>query len=294
MRLDNVRHALEQQLHSHNTHHAFLAGRARQAALADFDGADEAIAFLNRRGGDRHQPDGCQARSAVTAAMIAEAQRGEGSTWSALLMLAYFPGLLRIRATMKPSAGLGRDELNALLVECFLETVSTLPLATQGRLAVVNLILGTRKSAWQHLARETARADREEPLPDAADDLLSGNYPSPERLALAREAERILQPERIRDWLEELLRDETEDDLLLVLGTHATGKPLIDWVREQHPHLGGDELVREYGRLRRRRSRLLQRLRDRLDDSPLSQGSFRAALLLRDRDLCRLHPEGHA
>ena len=59
---------------------------------------------------------------------------------------------------------------------------------TQGRLAVVNLILGTRKSAWQHLARETARADREEPLPDAADDLLGGNFPSPERIALAREA----------------------------------------------------------------------------------------------------------
>ena len=164
MRLDTVRHALEQQLRSHDTHHTFLAGRDRHAALAEFDTPDAAIAFLNRRG-----PDGCQARSAVTAAMIAEAQRGEGSTWSALLMLAYFPGLLRIRATMKPSAGLRCDELNALLIECFLETVSTLPLATQGRLAVVNLILGTRKSAWQHLARETARADREEPLPDAAD-----------------------------------------------------------------------------------------------------------------------------
>ena len=289
MRLDTVRHALEQQLRSQDTHRTFLAGRDRHAALAEFDTPDAAIAFLNRRG-----PDGCQARSAVTAAMIAEAQRGEGSSWSALLMLAYFPGLLRIRATMKPSAGLRCDELNALLVECFLETVSTLPLATQGRLAVVNLILGTRKSAWQHLARETARADREEPLPDAADDLLGGNYPSPERIALAREADRILQPERIRDWVEDLLRDETEDDLLLVLGTHATGKPLIDWVREQNPHLEGDELVREYGRLRRRRSRLLQRLRDRLANSPLSQASFRAALLLRDRDLCRLHPEGHA
>jgi hypothetical protein len=60
-------------------------------------------------------------------------------------MLAYFPGLLGIRSTMKRSAGLGADELNALLVESFLETVGALPLATQGKLAVVNLILGTRK-----------------------------------------------------------------------------------------------------------------------------------------------------
>jgi hypothetical protein len=293
MRLDTVRHALDQQLRSHDTHLAFLAGRDRHEALADFEHPSEAIAFLNRRGA-KHDIGGTHARSAVTAAMIAEAQRGDDSTWTTLLMLAYFPGLLRIRATMKPSAGLRCEDLNALLVECFLETVSTLPLETQGRLAVVNLILGTRKSAWQHLARETARADREEPLPDAADELIGGNYPSPERLAIAREADRILQPERIRGWVQDLLRDETEDDLLLVLGTHATGKPLIDWVRDQNPDLDGAALVREYSRLRRRRSRLLQRLRDRLADSPLSQGAFRAALLLRDRDLCRLHPEGHA
>ena len=289
MRLETVRTALEQQLRSPVTDHTFRAARARHAALADFDGPDEAITFLNSRG-----PDGCQRRSAVTAAMIAEAQRRETGTWSALLMLAYFPGLLGIRSTMKPSAGLGADELNALLVESFLETVGALPLATQGKLAVVNLILGTRKAAWQHLALETARAEREEPLPEHADDVFASHYPSPERIALAREAERLLEPERIRDWVEDLLRDETEDDLLLVLGTHATGKPLIDWVRDQHPHLDGDALVREYGRLRRRRSRLLERLRDRLAESPLSQASFRAALLLRDRDLCRLHPEGHA
>ncbi len=274
MRLETVRTALEQQLRSPVTDHTFRTARARHAALADFDGPDEAITFLNSRG-----PDGCQRRSAVTAAMIAEAQRRETGTWSALLMLAYFPGLLGIRSTMKPSAGLGADELNALLVESFLETVGALPLATQGKLAVVNLILGTRKAAWQHLARETARAEREEPLPEHADDVFASHYPS---------------PERIRDWVEDLLRDETEDDLLLVLGTHATGKPLIDWVRDQHPHLDGDALVREYGRLRRRRSRLLERLRDRLAESPLSQASFRAALLFRDRDLCRLHPEGHA
>ena len=223
MRLETVRTALEQQLRSPVTDHTFRAARARHAALADFDGPDEAITFLNSRG-----PDGCQRRSAVTAAMIAEAQRRETGTWSALLMLAYFPGLLGIRSTMKPSAGLGADELNALLVESFLETVGALPLATQGKLAVVNLILGTRKAAWQHLARETARAEREEPLPEHADDVFASHYPSPERIALAREAERLLEPERIRDWVEDLLRDETEDDLLLVLGTHATGKPLID------------------------------------------------------------------
>lgn len=118
MRLETVRTALEQQLRSPATDHTFRAARARHAALADFDGPDEAITFLNSRG-----PDGCQRRSAVTAAMIAEAQRRETGTWSALLMLAYFPGLLGIRSTMKPSAGLGADELNAQLVESFLETV---------------------------------------------------------------------------------------------------------------------------------------------------------------------------
>jgi len=277
MRLETVRAALEQQLRSPATHRTFRAGRARHEVLADFEAPDDVITLLNRRG-----PEDSERRSAVTAALIAEAQRRESGTWSALLMLAYFPGLLGIRATMKPSAGLGTDDLNALLVESFLETVGALPLATQGKLAVVNLILGTRKAAWQHLARETSRADREDSLPEHADDLFDSHYPSPERVALAREADRVLEPERIRDWVEALLREETADDLLLVLSTHATGTPLIDWVRERHAHLEGRALVREYGRLRRRRSRLLERLRERLADCPLSQASFRAALLSRD------------
>ena len=287
MRLDAIRAALEQQLDTQQTHAAFLAGRDRHTVLAGFDTASDAIAFLNRR-----DADDCQARSTVTAAMIAEAQRGEGSTWPALLMLAYFPGLLRIRSTMKRCAGMGNDELNALLVECFLETVDTFPLATQGRLAVVNLILGTRKAAWQHLVREGTRADRESPMPEGADDRIGGHYPSPEWLAIAEEAEQLMQPERIRDWLGDLLRSESEADLLLVLGTHASGRPLIDWVRDQHPDLEGEALVREYGRLRRRRARLLERLRSRLATAPLSQEAFRAALLHRDRTVDHPAPEG--
>ena len=62
MRLETVRTALEQQLRSPVTDYTFRAARARHAALADFDGPDEAITFLNSRG-----PDGCQRRSAVTA-----------------------------------------------------------------------------------------------------------------------------------------------------------------------------------------------------------------------------------
>ena len=164
MRLETVRTALEQQLRSPATDHTFRAARARHAALADFDGPDEAITFLNSRG-----PDGCQRRSAVTAAMIAEAQRRETGTWSALLMLAYFPGLLGIRSTMKPSAGLGADELNALLVESFLETVG----ASRADLVIAltaddgaNLVTAQVARHWFKVPRVIARVNdpRNEPL----------------------------------------------------------------------------------------------------------------------------------
>src|SRR5690606_28192031 len=126
-------------------------------------------------------------RSAVTAAIIIEAQGRRSSVWSALLMIADLPGLLRIRRGMNVRAGLGFDELNLLVLESFLETVDRLPIRTQGRLAATNLILGTRKRACQSLRSEFARARREESMSDGLDEVLEDPCPAPDELLLIRE-----------------------------------------------------------------------------------------------------------
>ncbi len=258
MRLETIRRWLECHLNHPTAVAHFHSGRERHPVLAPFANPQEVIAYLHTR--DIRQR---RERSALCAAMLAEAQRGECESWASLLLTGLFPGLLGIRATMRPVATLDAEELDAMLLSAFLETVWTFPLASQGKLALVNLLLGTRKAVWRQLALESRRAATECLLPEAYVEQSPGHFPSPESFLLAKEAAALLPAGGALSWVEEKLQVETEDDLLLVLGTHASGKALIDWVRGQRPQLGAEALLKEYSRLRRRRSRVLARLRQR-------------------------------
>jgi hypothetical protein len=274
MRLETVREALARQVAAAETRHHFEAARERHPALRPFDDPLAAVAFLNDTD---HRAT--SARSAVTRAMIEEVQERGTSCWGALLLYAYFPGLLRIRGSAHRARGLSSEELDLLVLESFLEVAATLPLDRQGRLAVVNLVLGTRKTVFRHLRSEAQRADAERAWPEGIEELVAGNIPSPERLLIRGEAERALAPERIRAWVRELCEDEPEDDLLLVLGTYASGTPLITYVRQVWSEADGEELLRHYERCRRRRSRLLDRLRERIREGRVSHPAFGPALL---------------
>lgn len=274
MRLDAVREALKRQVNSNETTLAIQSAHPRRPELRSFTDAPAIVTFLHDT-----DPRRTRVRSAVTRALLAETQARSHPCWSALLMVAYFPGLLRIRAALGARAGLGREDLDWIVVESFLEVASTLPLETQGRLAVVNLVLGTRKAVYQQVRSVTGRWGVEETLSPEVEDALPGPTLSPEALLLRREVEAALSPERVRAWLEDLCRDEQENDVLVVLGSYASGKPLIDYVREQYPDAGHDEFLRIYGCYRRRRSRLLARLRRKLADRSMSHASVIAALL---------------
>ena len=276
MELDTIRNALGRTLRQPRTLADFDRGRRRNDALAPFAEPVDVVRFLNA-----DDMTSCSQRSAVTAAVIAEAQRRGESCWAALLMAAYFPGLLRIRATVRPSAYLEVDELDALILSSFMEVVGTLPLDTQGKRAVVNLVLGTRKRVRKELKRDQKRVLLERPLNDWEEALHGRPYPSPEQLALELEAEELLLPKHLEGWLRDLAGDRgSEDDLLLVLGTWASGKPLIEWLRERRPGIDGSALVREYGRLRKRRARLLEQLRRRLEARSMVHERSRVELLL--------------
>jgi hypothetical protein len=126
------------------------------------------------------------------------------------------------------------------------------------------------------------RARAERPLDGTLEDCFAYPGADPEQQLLRREAERVLTPERIRAWVRELYRDEPEDDLLLVLGTYASGVPLITWVHQRWAGADTAELLRHYQRCRRRRSRLLDRMRERICDCAVSHSPFSPALLLQE------------
>ena len=270
MRLETIREGLKREVAKAETRLTFEAARDRHPALRPFDDPLAAVDFLNDT--DRRATS---ARSEVTRAMIEEVQTRGTSCWAAVLLYAYFPGLLRIRGSAHRARGLSAEEIDLLVIEAFVEVASTLPLDRQGRLAVVNLVLGTRKVVFRHLRSEAERVDTERAWPEGLEDIIAGHIPSPEGLLIRREAERALAPERIRAWVRDLCKGEPEDDTLLVLGTYASGTPLITYVRQVWSDAGADELLRHYERCRRRRSRLLDRLRQkvrarRVSHSPLS------------------------
>ena len=274
MRLETIREKLARKAAAAETLRLFEKARERHPALRPFDDPIAAVAFLNDT--DRRATS---ARSAVTRAMIEEVQSSGTSCWSTLLLHAYFPGLLRIRGSARRARGLTSDELDMLVLESFIEVAATLPLDRQGRLAVVNLVLGTRKTVFRQIRDEADRANTECPLPPGIEESIEGSVPSPEILLMQREAARALAPARIRAWVREQCKDEPEDDLLLVLGTYATGTPLITYVRQAWSDANSDELLRHYERCRRRRTRLLDRLRNKIRDGRVSHPAFGAALL---------------
>jgi len=274
MQLETVREALKKQVNTPETNRHFRQACCRRAALRPFRCAQEAVAFLNES-----TPGGRRARSAVTGAMIAEVKQRKASCWSAMLIVAYFPGLYRIRGAISCIASMEDQELDALVIECFLEVAGTFPLETQGRLAVVNLVLGTRKRILEQLREEVSRMATLAPLDNIDEERMWDPAASPEDLMVLREERHGVGPEQVRDLVRDLCKDEPEDDLLLVLGTYASGKPLITFVREQCPGVGPRELRRQYERCRRRRSRLINKLRSRIRAISLSHSPINPALL---------------
>ena len=115
MDLDTVREALRRQVTSPETSRHFDDAKRRRPALRPFDDAVAAVAFLNDT-----DPRATATRSAVTRAMLEEVQARRHDCWGAALMVAYFPGLLRIRGSAHRAGCLGREDPDWLVIESFL------------------------------------------------------------------------------------------------------------------------------------------------------------------------------
>lgn len=274
MHLETVRQRLEQQVSLPETDRRFLEARSRRPALAVFRRAGEVVAFLNETA-----PCARAARSEVTSALIAEVQDRRAPCWSAMLLVAYFPGLLRIRKVVTRTGTLTLGELDWLLIECFLQRAETFPLATQSKLAVVNLVLGTRKLVMEQLRQEARATGSGIPLTPSLEEMLPSGAPSAEELLIQQQSDQLQDPDRVWELVHEVCRDEPEDDLLLLLGTYASGTPLITYLHQRHPDADHRELTLRYEQCRKRRSRLVHKLRSKIRPSRLSQTGRWPALL---------------
>jgi hypothetical protein len=257
MRIPDVHRALVRRSQSSNTLVLFTDARARHAALRPFDTPASLVEFLRRNEGH------CvQQRSDLVAALLSEVQGGSAADWLALLVLAFFPGLLRLRERLNPRAFAVPDDLTALTFECFCEAAVALPLETQGRCAVLNLMTSTRRRVFRHVRS----VHMHHALAAHVDTSFFDRLPSPELNAEQACISREHSTQRGEAAVVAILAEPgvctCDSDVALAVDAFASGVSLSAWVRREHPHLSEPDLRRTYERLRKRRSRIAARARD--------------------------------
>jgi len=218
---------LQRQNHSRETLSIFNSAKQHHRTLKDISKLDDVVSFLQNC-----DPAGTSKRSAITSSLIAEFQTENSQCWGSMLLLAYYPYLIRQRKNFDPVRGCNTEDLNSLVLESFLNAADTFPLETQAHYSVVCLTLTTRKKISRAIAKLSNCADKERPWFEGAEDFLSDFAPSPEQVLLKNERERLYSAENIRAWIKSLCQTESKDSyslslkrLILSQATAETIKP---------------------------------------------------------------------
>ena len=202
-------------------------------------------------------PAGWVEREALTRAFIAEHQATSLPFWASALLVAYYPMLSRLRHRIWGEA-LDRDDLDQLVVSCFLQVVAAFPLAEVTDRTALRLRQRTERRVFkavrheQQLQRERADlGEAEEPSVTPFDE--DQPEPTPES-----------DPEETVAMLIDLAGQHLPgQNLDLVVATILKRERLRHYVKR----VNGDEQPHErvYQRLKRRRTRAVNRLRDLLE-----------------------------
>ncbi len=266
MSLTDLLSALTPELRSPSHRERFSAAQTRHVVLEEYDGIPSLLEEL-AAGNDRSYGRG----EALVRALIAEQQASPSPTWTGLLLLLCAPMLHRLRACVQGDA-LDAADLDQLILSTFLNVAADSPSAEMefGQ-ALAHLRTYTRRRVFSRVNAEQARL-RDAPATDPHD--LVGLLDSEERftqLGSTRSDSEPVGGSRARDLMRQVafLRrhcggELDEEELGLVMYTQVLGRRLKDYVDEHFAHLSESERVCVYERYKRRHSRALARIRDRL------------------------------
>ncbi|WP_233587282.1 hypothetical protein [Corallococcus sp. CA049B] len=237
----------------------FETGRLRQPALAHHRCLTSVLAALADTREDTYP-----AREALTRALLAEMQASSSPAWTAALATTYAPMLNRLRRRILGNA-VPREDLDQLVLTTFLSVARSFPLSRWGDWTAVRLRQQTAREVFRFLRKE--RAEQHETytqeqlaewLPDSrqATQVENPRRPSVRRSFVKRDA-----------VLVHLARATLpRSDVDVLMATVVRREKLRAYVSR----LGeGDaaEAERTYQRLKRQRTRLMQRLRAQAGDA---------------------------
>ncbi|WP_141620280.1 hypothetical protein [Myxococcus sp. AB036A] len=231
----------------------FAAARTRRPALARHATLESVLAAL----GDARE-ETYPEREALTRALVAEIQASSSPAWTAALASAYAPMLTRLRRRIIGNA-VPKEDLDQLVLATFLSVARAFPLSRWGDWTAARLRQQTAREVFRHLRKERAeqhetytQAQLAEWLPDSRPSapVESVRRPSVRRSFVRRDA-----------VLVHLARATLpRSDVEVLMATVVRREKLRAYVSRL---IEGDttEVERVYQRLKRQRTRLLQRLR---------------------------------
>lgn len=252
--------ALRAEVRSSKHSACFADARRRHEAFRDHGGIASVLGVLSDDSHVRYDE-----KEALTRALIAEQQSRPSSFWAAVLLVAYYPMLSRLRHRIYGDA-LADDDLDQLVMTSFLAVVADYPLDAGLDRTPMRLRQRTERQVFRVVCAEQDELllFRSGPPEDIEDEehvrwpeVRPNGKPAPRNPIDTADAVTLLVEHAGR-----LLDGETFD---LVTATLICGRRITSYVDGALPDLDPGERRRVYQRIKRRHSRALARIRPALE-----------------------------
>lgn len=264
MNLKRQRCLLEREIQATSYTTIFVEAQARHEILAKYGSTIELSKVLGATSKKRF-PE----KEALMQVVLTEHGERPRPLWAALLVLACYPMLSRLRGRIHGDSMSG-DECDQLVISSFLEVVATYSSRPSRDLAFARLRHLTSRMVFQRVHHEQRELDRVRPTPpdelQMYEEMCIAEHRSvrwPETSPYGRRhrssVERNEQVEFLERHAGEVLSDEK---LAPVIATLVHGERLRQYVERTYPRASGDEHQRLYQRIKRRHSRAIGELRE--------------------------------
>ena len=234
--------------------------RKRQPALDDHDGIASVLGILaDDRAGNY------AAKEALTRALIAEQQTRPSAFWAAVVLVAYYPMLSRLRHRIYGDA-LPSEDLDQLVITSFLSVLAEYPLDEGLDRTAMRLRQRTERQVFRVIRDEQEERQRFRPAePQHLEEAEHAPWPETRRNGTRAPRNPIDTADAVTMLVEQaggLMDGETFD---LVTATLVCGRRITSYLDRAAPDVDPDERRRIYQRIKRRHSRAMARIRPALE-----------------------------
>ena len=238
----------------------FEEARQRHDALRNHDAIASVLGVLANDSSGRYAE-----REVLTMALLAEQRAHPSAFWAAVILVAYYPMLSRLRHRIYGHA-LASDDLDQLVVTSFLGVVADYPLDADLDRTAMRLRQRTERQVFRVVCAEQddLQLFRSAP-PEDLEDSEQARWPEVRPNGTPVPRNPIDTADAVTMLVEhagDLLDGETFD---LVTATLICGRRITTYLDRWQPDLDPDDRRRVYQRIKRRHSRALARIRPALE-----------------------------